>query len=616
MKRLTIITTAVIFSHTLSAQVNFNNNTVNAANYSSALGEENNSTGLSSLAIGKHDTVTGDYSFAGGINSSANGGVSFAFGANCISDGPYSVTLGHSIEAYGLQSMVIGTGAGNEEPELLINNISQSLMIGFGSEKPTLFVGPSGPGHTGKIGIGEITAPESKLHIKADDNEPAELFIQPNVWGGDNTAYLWLGTKEYGLKAAYNRLEFKTSAGGKYNFIDGNVGIGTYNPSEKLEVAGKIKTTGFQLVDGLQGEGKYLRSDADGNASWEASTISNFECLASGLYASAIGKWDTASGDYSFAGGVNSKAEGPLSFAFGSNTRTSGTHSIAIGVGSNAQGGSSFALGKFCSSEGNNSITMGGGQSSTQMLTNTVDNSLMIGFNGYSTFFVAPSYGGHSGRVGIGDVMDPQAKLHIKGDENEQAVVFIEPYVFGGSYVSELWIGTPDYGLKSTWGRLHFNTGGNYIFNSPNANVGIGTSNPLTKLQVNGNVFIDDENSGLILKSPDGQCWKIMVSNNGELTTTSINCDLTTGEAEFNQPQKEIIRIYPNPTENKITIENTFTSPVFVMVRDINGMLLITQKLQPGDNGINLENMATGYFLVTILNNENQVITSEKIMKK
>ena len=46
---------------------------------------------------------------------------------------------------------------------------------------------------------------------------------------------------------------------------DGNVGIGTTNPTAKLEVAGTVK-----IVDGTEGNGKVLTSDVDGLASWRA----------------------------------------------------------------------------------------------------------------------------------------------------------------------------------------------------------------------------------------------------------------------------------------------------------------------------------------------------------
>lgn len=117
-------------------------------------------TGTFASEIGENTTAEGGWSFSGGYASESMGVVSFSHGANCYSAGAYSVTLGHSIKSNGMQSMVIGTGAGNGESELLTNNVSQSLMIGFGSEKPTLFVGPSWPGYTGSIGIGDVTNPQ------------------------------------------------------------------------------------------------------------------------------------------------------------------------------------------------------------------------------------------------------------------------------------------------------------------------------------------------------------------------------------------------------------------------------------------------------------------------
>ncbi|WP_317896728.1 beta strand repeat-containing protein [Aurantibacillus circumpalustris] len=49
---------------------------------------------------------------------------------------------------------------------------------------------------------------------------------------------------------------------------DGNVGIGTASPTQKLDVAGSVKIT-----DGTQGVGKVLTSDASGNASWQPISV-------------------------------------------------------------------------------------------------------------------------------------------------------------------------------------------------------------------------------------------------------------------------------------------------------------------------------------------------------
>ena len=48
-----------------------------------------------------------------------------------------------------------------------------------------------------------------------------------------------------------------------YNANTGNVGIGTFAPTAKLDVAGHVKIT-----DGTEGTGKVLTSDANGQAGW------------------------------------------------------------------------------------------------------------------------------------------------------------------------------------------------------------------------------------------------------------------------------------------------------------------------------------------------------------
>lgn len=56
-------------------------------------------------------------------------------------------------------------------------------------------------------------------------------------------------------------------------------------------------------------------------------------------------------------------------------------------------------------------------------------------------------------------------------------------------------------------------------------NVGIGTITPGSKLDIsNGDAYINNSANGVILKSPNGTCWRIAVDNTGNLTTTSVTC--------------------------------------------------------------------------------------------
>ena len=58
-----------------------------------------------------------------------------------------------------------------------------------------------------------------------------------------------------------------------------------------------------------------------------------------------------------------------------------------------------------------------------------------------------------------------------------------------------------------------------------NGNIGIGNSNPKSKFTVTGgDVNITDIASGIIMKSPNGSCWRVTIDNSGNLVRTAITC--------------------------------------------------------------------------------------------
>lgn len=190
-------------------------------------------------AIGGNTSATGNYSFAGGLLSSASGDASFAFGNRVQVEGTSSVAFGQFVRTTGLTSTIIGAGFDINNP--LINTQEFSLMIGFKSSKPTFFVGRSiGVNNTGKIGIGNVTDPQAKLHIKADANEEASLRLEPT--SSTYNAVVYFTNSGHAVKAKTGgHLTFNTQSTKGFVFETGNMGIGVAAPSEKLDVAGNIK---------------------------------------------------------------------------------------------------------------------------------------------------------------------------------------------------------------------------------------------------------------------------------------------------------------------------------------------------------------------------------------
>lgn len=121
----------------------------------------------------------GNYSATIGMNNITNGANSMAVGQANRTAGAASVALGKFAWANATNAVVIGSGLDNTEAKALINSYSGTLMVGFNSRRPTLFVSASNGGvTTGKIGIGNMTNPLAKLHMLSDSNEDAGLILE------------------------------------------------------------------------------------------------------------------------------------------------------------------------------------------------------------------------------------------------------------------------------------------------------------------------------------------------------------------------------------------------------------------------------------------------------
>ena len=161
-----------------------------------------------------------------GNASTADGMGSIAIGTNAhtLSNATSSIAIGTMVKTIAGKSIVIGCGSGLNT--MLTNSIQESLMIGFNSSKPTVFVSRSDYEMTGRVGIGNVIDqfgvlnPQAKLHLRADEGEEAAVFIQPFSWIGGGAGSLALGNEFHGISAMKDRgLFFRTES--FYNFNEG-----------------------------------------------------------------------------------------------------------------------------------------------------------------------------------------------------------------------------------------------------------------------------------------------------------------------------------------------------------------------------------------------------------
>lgn len=148
-----------------------------------------------------------------------------------------------------------------------------------------------------------------------------------------------------------------------------------------------------------------------------------------------------------------------------------------------------------------------------------------------------------NGRMGIG-TNQPRVALDVKGDvlsSNSDTTNY--SYISGNdgalilrrkndmAYIDFKSTNDTSVRISSLNNGLVFNTGQTLTsYNErlrilSNGKIGIGNSNPKSKLTVTGgDVNVTDIASGIILKSPNGNCWRVTIDNSGNLIRTSITC--------------------------------------------------------------------------------------------
>ncbi|KPJ85734.1 hypothetical protein AMJ57_01960 [Parcubacteria bacterium SG8_24] len=175
----------------------------NIGSYSVAFGNDTRASGFYSFAGGNTSTATSTNAFAFGVanatdqfaiamgsNANASGSVSLALGGNAYASGGGAIAVGYDVNSSGAVSVALGQyvnagadhamslGHGVDNANRLINNTADSLMVGFNSTVPTLYVGPaSGAGTVGRVGIG-TSNPAEEFHVFSTTDADFQLHTE------------------------------------------------------------------------------------------------------------------------------------------------------------------------------------------------------------------------------------------------------------------------------------------------------------------------------------------------------------------------------------------------------------------------------------------------------
>ncbi|HOC93458.1 MAG TPA: hypothetical protein PKH33_13970 [bacterium] len=352
--------------------------------YSFAIGDGTTAGGDMSVAMGGYTTASGTSSFAMGDSATAGGVTSVALGRETTASGDYSMALGQWLTAGpAANTITLGKGVGNATR--LNNNIAGSMMVGFESDVPTLFVGPaSGIGTIGNVGIG-TAFPAVMLDVRGAFNVGSDVGADGydvNMHGDSVGSKLFWDTSKMAIRAG------RDAAGTNWNDIN----VGQYSAA-----------FGYNTM-------------AAGAGSFVTGNLSS----ASDTYSVAMGDTAQSTGITSVAIGNIASAANDFAVSIGDNTTANGMSSTALGYFTTANGSYSTSMGKWATAQAGSSIAIGAGVNDFNRMSNNVANSLGIGFNStIPTLFVGPGAGaGTYGNVGIRTTTpEMSAALEIAGTD-------------------------------------------------------------------------------------------------------------------------------------------------------------------------------------------------------
>ncbi len=490
--------------------------TIASGFYSTAMGQSSTALGAASTAMGQSSTASGAASTAMGIASTASGTYSTAMGQNTVASGNSATAMGQYSTASGVGATAIGYGpfaSGVFSTAMGLNTVASG-------DYSTVFGFQNTAGAYASLAIGQFN------DSIATSSRTSWIPTNPVFIIGN-------GTADNARSNAFMVLK------------NGNTGISaTPVNGQKLTVGGKTTTTNFQMTTGA-GANLVMQSDASGNASWVNSTslaVTELDPQVGTITSGRIPRWNGSSlndgviQDDATNAGVGTAPVANQKLTVAGKTTTTNLQ-MTTGAGANfvmqsdASGNASWVnvntlnanniynsngtlTGARTLTQGSNAFTINnnGAQNTVINLSSTGD--LDIQDNGVSTLYVDDT-----GNTGI-NTNTPQAGLHIKGvAASFDAHLRLETAGAGTSYANILFDGDFKFRNFSATADYQWRNNANNIrmVLQDDGDLGIGVSDPLTRLHVNGALAVDD--IGNIEVTSDNQT--ITIGNSSYLRLSS-----------------------------------------------------------------------------------------------
>jgi hypothetical protein len=336
----------------------------------------------------------------------------------------------------------------------------------------------------GKVGIG-TASPIARLHVREDADAQIGIYIENQNTGASSAERITF-VDEHGGIAGILTLDddypgapsamriFNSRPGGSImlgtgggldyvRITGGKVAIGTTSPTEKLDVDGTVRMTGFKLPTGAVA-GDILTSDASGTGTWQPAPGGDGYSL------------DAADGDPVDAVYVDNDGK----VGIGTTSPASELHLHKAGSAS-----CYFQMTNGITGTGaDRGLTLSLDLDANVWMSNNENGKLNFGTNDITRMSIQGD-----GKVGIGET-SPSSLLDLKGSDPyvELNTTNVKTGVKLQKNGSDKW----ELGWNEGSGYAYFWSGGgagtSMVIKDATGYVGLGTSNPGTRLDVAGDV--------------------------------------------------------------------------------------------------------------------------------